>query len=123
MERGIALNDQGRFGEAIALYREVLESEPENARAHYELAFSLNAAGKFAECAQMGERTLTKAKSTRAELYHRPHRNLLGRRRQANQKAIEVYKKGLEEFPDDPNLAFTHAPTHLGQRHHRRRES
>ena len=55
---GNALEEEGRFDEAIRAYRKALESDPERATARYNLGNALMKKGLYAEAAQAYERVL-----------------------------------------------------------------
>lgn len=55
---GNALEEEGRFDEAIRAYRKALESDPERAAARYNLGNVLMKKGLYAEAAQAYERVL-----------------------------------------------------------------
>jgi len=46
VKQGIALYNQGKYADAMAKYNEVLKTDPENAYANYEMAYSLYMAKK-----------------------------------------------------------------------------
>lgn len=102
--RGIALHDQGRYEEAIAIYRDVLRQDPENETAMYELTYSLLASRAFEECATLAEKALKTSKTRRA-LFYTVAGNCLDSAGSGD-KAVEIYKRGLSEFPTEPGLAF-----------------
>ncbi len=107
--KGTALHDQGRYEEAIAIYREVLRQDPENGVALYELDLSLLNSGAFEECVKVGESGLKLAPSFRPRFYLNEG-NCLDRAGKA-EEAVKVYSRGLAEFPADSPLAFNCAVT------------
>lgn len=56
MREGIALHAQRNFDGAIGIYRRILESEPSNTEALYELAFSSSAKGDCKTAVEAGNR-------------------------------------------------------------------
>jgi tetratricopeptide (TPR) repeat protein len=113
IRRGIALHDAAKFDEAIAAYREALRLQPNHPMALYELAMTLSASGRPAECVSVGEQALKSAKEHRLELYTVTG-NCLDEAGNPK-KAVKIYKKGLKEFPNDAYLAFNFAVTEFGQ--------
>ncbi len=109
IRRGVALHDQGRYQEAARLYREVLQEDENHSQALYELALSLNAYGDYAECAKVGSQALGKAKEYRLHLFMVTGScyDLAGE----DEKAVEIFQKGRQEFPEDSRLAFNFAVT------------
>jgi len=107
--KGTALHDQGRYEEAIAIYREVLRQDPENGVALYELDLSLAKSGAFEECIKVGEQGLKLAPVFREHFYI-TEGNCLDQAGKA-EEAVKLYTRGLAEFPTDSPLAFNCAIT------------
>ena len=108
--KGTALHDQGRYEEAIAIYREVLRQDPGNGPALYELLdLSLAKSGAFEECVKVGEQGLKLAPVFRLPFYL-TEGNCLDKAGKA-EDAVQVYTRGLAEFPTDSPLAFNCAIT------------
>jgi tetratricopeptide (TPR) repeat protein len=104
-----ALHDAGKFDDAIALLRGVVEQEPRNVVALYELAFSLQGSGKPAECAAWSERALQGKSSIRAQVLVL-HGSCLDDSGEPK-KAARVFADAVREFPRDPGVAFNAAIT------------
>jgi len=109
INKGTVLHDQGRYQEAIAVYREILRQDPENEMALYELTFSLFSAGATEECIKTADQGLKSGRQFRAQFYTM-QANCLDTAG-ATAKAVDVYQRGLSEFPEDPGLAFNLAVT------------
>jgi tetratricopeptide (TPR) repeat protein len=104
VKQGIQLNNQHDYAGAIEKYKQALTTDPENAQANYQLAFSLNASGKGME----GIPYLTKVTKTSSN-FTGPAYELLGGIYDSNhqsQQAIDAYKEGLKIKPDYQPLYF-----------------
>lgn len=104
IKQGIQLNNQHDYAGAIEKYKLALTTEPDNAQANYQLAFSLNASGKGAE----GIRYLVKVTKANSN-FTGPAFELLGSIYDSShqpQQAIDAYKEGLKIKPAYQPLYF-----------------
>jgi tetratricopeptide (TPR) repeat protein len=104
IKQGIQLNNQHDYAGAIEKYKLALTTEPDNAQANYQLAFSLNASGKGAD----GIPYLIKVTKTNST-FTGPAFELLGSIYDSSrqpQQAIDAYKEGLKIKPDYQPLYF-----------------
>lgn len=109
VEQGIALNDSGKYSEAINKYQEALKIDPANLGAQYELAFTLSNSGKPNDAIPYLEKVA--ASNTIAEAY-----DLLGSiydDAKDPEKAIAYYKQGIIAFPNYERLHFNLGITYL----------
>ena len=111
IEAGIKLHDAGKFEDAIAKYEEVLKLSPANMTALYELAYSF-AANKEYEKSLAAAMRGTEYQSPELPLFY----DLLGGAYDSlnePQKAIEIYKKGIQIVPDASMLYYNMGVTYL----------
>jgi tetratricopeptide (TPR) repeat protein len=104
IKQGVQLNNAHDYAGAIEKYKQVLTTEPENAQANYQIAYSLNAGGKGMEAIPYLSK-ITKTNSS----FTGPAFELLGGIYDANkqpQQAIDAYKEGLKIKPDYQPLYF-----------------
>jgi tetratricopeptide (TPR) repeat protein len=104
IKQGIELNNQKDYTGAIDKYKQALTTEPDNAQANYQMAFSLNAAGKGTE----GIPYLNKVTKSNSN-FTGPAFELLGGIYDAShqpQQAIDAYKEGLKIKPEYQPLYF-----------------
>lgn len=112
---GIALHDQQKYGEAIELYERVLELEPDNVLAGYELAFAHQANGDLDNCIKVAESTFEQSRDAEADDYVLA--SLYGMLASchsaggATDIALGVFEEGLEQYPDNYDLHFNIAIT------------
>jgi Tfp pilus assembly protein PilF len=104
IERATALHDQGKFDDAIEILRGVVEREPHNVAALYELAHSLKESGKPAECVPLAERALREPDGSRALVLVLLGNciDLAGDPR----AAAKLFADASREFPDDAAIAY-----------------
>jgi tetratricopeptide (TPR) repeat protein len=106
VKEGVALNNQGKYAEAIEKYQGALKLEPGSAQANYQMGFTLITEKKNAEAIPYLENAIKGDGSANltAACY-----DLLGSiydRHHQTQKAIEAYKAGIKVAPDMQRLHF-----------------
>lgn len=109
VKEGVRLHDEGRFDDAIARYKRALELEPEDSEAHYELANTYLASGRYALCEETARRGLRKPGRLEGPLY-----GMIASCLSSDGKpdqALKVFKEGLAKHPDDVTLNFNIAVT------------
>ncbi|HEX6160126.1 MAG TPA: tetratricopeptide repeat protein, partial [Thermoanaerobaculia bacterium] len=109
---GIKLHDLGKYDEAVAQYRAVLADDPKNELATYELALTLDAQGNYPDCRATIE-PLSKKKGRLQGAALTVLGNCLDRGGDPK-AAAAAYKRGMKVAPDDPNLLYNAAVTHVG---------
>lgn len=106
VKEGVALNNQGKYAEAIEKYQGALKLEPGSAQANYQMGFTLIAEKKNAEAVPFLENAIKgdgSANLTAAcydllgSIYDQDHQT---------QKAIDAYKAGIKVAPDMQRLHF-----------------
>jgi tetratricopeptide (TPR) repeat protein len=104
IKEGVVLNGQKDYAGAIEKYKQALVTEPDNAQANYQMAFTLNVAGKASEGIPY-LKTVIKSGGTLTG----PAYELLGSIYDAShqsQQAIDAYKEGIKLKPDYQPLYF-----------------
>ncbi len=104
IKQGVQLNSEHNYAAAIEKYKQALATEPENAQANYQLAYSLSASGKGAE----GIPYLNKVVSTNNS-FTGPAYELLGSIYDAAHQpgqAIDAYRAGIKIKPGYQPLYF-----------------
>ncbi|MGZ3751621.1 MAG: tetratricopeptide repeat protein [Mucilaginibacter sp.] len=112
IDRGVALNDSGKYNEAIGKYQAALKIDPKNLKAQYELSFTLSSSGRSKEAIPYLEKVA--ASNTYAAAY-----DLLGSIYDDDkdyEKAVAYYKLGIIAFPDYQRLRFNLAISYLRQK-------
>ena len=102
LKEGVALNDAGKYADAIAKYDEVLKSDPNNMTALYEKAFTLTAWGKTDDAITCFEKVIAKDNSPTAYV---GLANIYDNKGDFA-KAKSIYMKGLSVSPKNNNLWF-----------------
>jgi len=111
LRAGTALHDQGKYDEAIARYQQVLEQNPGNMTALYELAFTYAARDDHQKALETARRGIV-YKSPQLPLFYDLIASSLDSMGQPAQ-AIEAYKKGVEYVPRAANLYYNMAVTYF----------
>ena len=111
IRQGAALHDQGKLGEAIALYEAVLKDNPNNTMAMYELAYSLLEQKEYARALALAARGTT-YRSEQLPLFY----DLMGSAHDLMgdpKKAIEVYSQGIAVVPGASMLYYNRGITEM----------
>lgn len=111
LRNGIALHDQGKFDEAIAVYDGILKENPGNMTALYELAYSLGEKKDYAKSIEAARRG-TEFKSEQLPLFY----DLLGSAYDQMgdpRQAVEAYRQGVRVVPDAGILYYNMGVTYL----------
>jgi tetratricopeptide (TPR) repeat protein len=102
LKEGVALNDAGKYAEAIAKYEEILKVDPNNMTALYEKAFTLTAWGKPDEAIPCFEKIIATNNDPTAYV---GLANIYDNKGDF-EKAKNMYLKGLTVAPKNNNLWF-----------------
>ena len=111
INEGIKLHDQKKYDEAIAIYKEALKLEPDNASANYEIAFSFMGIGQTNEAIPYLEKVTKTKNRVTVSAY-----DLLGSiydNMDQKDKAIEFFKKGIQADPTYQRIYYNTAITYL----------
>ncbi len=104
LKQGMRFHDEGKFREALECYQKVLESEPNNAEALYEMAYTFMSTGDYKRAAQYAKNSIRKGKNPYAGSYAVWGSSLdeLGQK----EKALKVFDEGIKYFPEDHLLVY-----------------
>src|SRR6185437_11952184 len=102
INNGIALHQTGRLAEAMAIYRRVIEAQPNNPNAHHLLGLALHQSGKDDEAIPHFEAAIAQYPS---ETYYANFAELW-RRKQKWESAIYCYERVLERTPKDVVIRY-----------------
>lgn len=110
ISEGIKLNDDRKYDEAIAKYKEAIQLEPNNADANYEMAFTLYATNKGKDAVPYLNKVIELKSPVTVRAY-----DMLGSiydlDNQAD-KAIEYFKEGIKANPNYQRIYFNLAITY-----------
>lgn len=104
VDEGTALHDQGKYDEAIAKYKHVLDKNPNNVLVIYKMASSYFAAAKYDDCIKFATRG-SHFKSDYLLQFYLMIGNSLGKLGKTDE-AISSFKQALEILPDNQLLHF-----------------
>lgn len=112
---GITLHNQQRYADAIALYERALKLDPDNAFAGYEMAFAYQVSGDLPACIDSASGALERSGASGAHDYYISNLYaLLASCHSASgssEQALQVFRDGLQRFPDNYDLHFNIAIT------------
>jgi tetratricopeptide (TPR) repeat protein len=112
LKRGIALNDSGKYDEAIAKYNQAIKVDPNYQDAYYETAYTFFSTGKEKEAIPYLEKLIS-LNSSSAQAY-----DMLGSiydDMKQPDKAMEYYKLGIKADPNYQRLHFNLAIAYYRQ--------
>ena len=113
VREGVALHDRGDFDGAIRRYESVLAENPSNLAALYEMGFSYSAKKDYRKALEVAYRG-AEFKSPQLPAFYLLIGNnldLLGE----TDRAVEVYKKAIKQFPGDGLLHYNLAVAYRNQ--------
>jgi len=109
--------DQGEFESAVTLLEQVLDLEPDNGLAAYELALTHQANRDLRSCITVAKRSLRRIKKDPDQAYHLPQLSMLQASCHSEsgdtRRALKVFHTALKRTPDDYGLNFNIAITLL----------
>lgn len=111
----IALFDQHDYAGAITLLRKVVDDDPKNGYAAYELAYAYQTTGDLKDCIKVAKTALRKIRNDEAQAYLSPQLSMMQASCHSqsgeSKKALKVFQSGLKVDPDDYGLNFNIAIT------------
>lgn len=112
LKQGVALNDAGKFAEAIAKYDEALKIEPNNMTALYEKGYTLSVSGKPAEAIPCFEKVIASRQMPNAYV---ALANIYDTRGDFTQ-AEKYYTQGIAAYPNYGSLWYNLGLCYLHQK-------
>lgn len=97
LKKGIKAHDRHDYDKAVEYYRQVLEIDPVNSAAYYEMAYSLSSKGEQAQALDAAVRAI--ALNPKAENYYILEANILDDLGYS-EEALETFRRLLEIKPD-----------------------
>jgi tetratricopeptide (TPR) repeat protein len=118
---GIEHHGKGEYDQAIAVYEGLLERNPHNVLALYEISYSLHAKGEYKRSIEYALQALEYDSEYRAMLYTIIGNNLdmMGKPKQA----VLVYKEGIGKYPGEFMLHYNLAIAYIGMNKQNEAES
>jgi Tfp pilus assembly protein PilF len=113
--KGIALNDEGKYDEAIVLYDEAIKADPKYAPAYYEKGLSCIKQGQYNTAIDVFEKMIDdfEKDSVMEHVYCNlgTAYDLAGN----TKKSLKIFKKGAELFPQSYMIWFNQGVTFAGK--------
>ncbi len=106
IQEGIVLHDKGDFEGAIAKYDAALKIDPSNGNAMYEKSYSLIEIKKYAEAAEILKTILKENKNPEYRKLSYVNYGTVLDYMDEKSKSLEIYDKGMKEFPNFYLLPF-----------------
>jgi tetratricopeptide (TPR) repeat protein len=113
IRKGIALHDQKQYDAAIAAYQAVLDANPDNATALYEMAYSCVAKQDYQRAIDLAARGTAYRDNANFYVVIASAFEAVG----DGKTAVEVYRKGTEFYPHAGTLYYNMAVTTGNQLH------
>lgn len=111
MKTGIAFHDKGDYEGAIKIYDDIIKKDPHFFQAYYEKSFSLLAAGKYQDCADLSEKIIKQFPTEEEVLKVYSNYGTALDYLQKPEEAIKIYSEGIKKFPNDYNLYYNRGVT------------
>jgi tetratricopeptide (TPR) repeat protein len=120
VSEGVELNDQGKYDEAIAKYKEALDIDKNSTLANYELAYTYLASGQYENAIKFSKRVIDQDSDNQLGAYVTlgTSFDMLGK----PDKAMKAYEEGIEKFPESNLLYYNLAITALNQKDYEKAE-
>jgi len=106
IQEGIELHDKGDYEGAIAKYDAALKLEPSNGKAMYEKSYSLIESKKYTEAAEILKTILKENKDPEYRKLSYVNYGTVLDYIGDKSKSLEIYDKGMKEFPNFYLLPF-----------------
>ena len=114
VQEGVALNDEGRYDEAIAKFDKALKLEPGNCEALYEKSYTLMVTKKYEESTTLLKSILRDCKGEDLRMRSFANYGTILDMTGEGKKSIKIYNEGIKEFPDKYLLYFNRGVTEAG---------
>jgi tetratricopeptide (TPR) repeat protein len=107
LRRGVELHDAGNYRAAIGVYQSLVDEDPKNSTALYEMAYSYEALQDFTNCERAAQRSADIKSNVQGDAFAMLAncQDESGRR----EDAFKTYKRGLRKYPKHPMLNFNYA--------------
>jgi len=110
MSQGISFHDEGKYDEAIGMYKKALELDPKSSVTNYEISLTYFSKQDWAQAIEYGKNVINLNTGNRLEAFVvlGNSYDMLG----DTKHAISTYVKGLKEFPQNHLLNYNLALTY-----------
>ncbi|NBC66695.1 MAG: tetratricopeptide repeat protein [Bacteroidetes bacterium] len=95
--------ENGNYKEAVELYRQAIEDDPENAKLHFNLASALHKAGNSEEAMQAYDRFENLSKSSEEQSFASYNKGTMLTEENKYEEAVKHFREALKKNPNDPD--------------------
>lgn len=95
--------ENGNYQEAVELYRQAIEQDPENAKLHFNLASALHKLGQTEEAMQTYDRFENLTESSEEQSFASYNQGTMLTEQDKYDEAAEFFKEALKKNPNDPD--------------------
>lgn len=95
--------ENGNYQEAVELYRQAIEQEPENAKLYFNLASALHKVGKTDEAMQAYDRFEHLSESAEEQSFASYNQGTMLTEQEKYDEAAEFFREALKKNPNDPD--------------------
>lgn len=95
--------ENGNYQQAVELYRQAIEQDPENAKLHFNLAAALHKLGQTEEAMQSYDRFENLSESSQEQSFASYNQGTMLTEENKYDEAAEFFREALKKNPDDPD--------------------
>lgn len=95
--------ENGNYQQAVELYRQAIEQDPENAKLHFNLASALHKVGKTEEAMQAYDRFESLSESPEEQSFASYNKGTMLTEEEKYEEAVEYFRDALRKNPNDPD--------------------
>lgn len=95
--------ENGNYQQAVELYRQAIEQDPENAKLHFNLAAALHKLGQTEEAMQSYDRFEALSKSPQEQSFASYNQGTMLTEEDKYKEAAEFFREALKKNPNDPD--------------------
>lgn len=95
--------ENGNYHQAVELYQQAIEEDPDNAKLHFNLASALHKVGKTEEAMQVYDRFEDLTESAEEQSYASYNQGTMLTEQNKYDEAVEYFREALKKNPNDPD--------------------
>ena len=95
--------ENGNYQQAVELYQQAIDEDPENAKLYFNLASALHKVGKTEEAIQVYDRFEDLSESAEEQSYASYNQGTMLTEQNKYDEAVEYFREALKKNPNDPD--------------------